>query len=403
MADEDQQRGLSAQERLDRLHRAQGGQPGVTAQPPVTPTATVGSTPQGGASAQERLERLRSRNEEQAAAAAARAEGAHRPRFNINLSRVVDTIPTIIRFFPMRLVTLWGLCSIWYRLFLSTGGNDFLNTGLPAPGYSAFNPFTQGAVVFIGFLIVLTELIAGVLSRIIKQLIIALCYHFRGSAATRNAVDRAHTGFNLRQFAADTMRGYHNGYSVFGSMTRAVRGARNGASTLDYGVGAFTGEDPNAPVYDDGFGDRPSQMELTEDEASRLWDLYFPAYGIDGPMANLHEMLVSGDGQDYNVQMTLALNIAEWCEQNGTPDTHGWFDDPAYPGDYVDAGTFYLMAYSFWEQLAEARRMGPIQPLADDTSRFILRHLSAWSREHHHAYRWRGEWRDADYFDKDRL
>lgn len=47
--------------------------------------------------------------------------------------------------------------------------------------------------------------------------------------------------------------------------------------------------------------------------------------------------------------------------------------------------------------------MGPIEPLADDMSRFILRHLSDWSRENAHAYRWRGDWRDADYFDKDRL
>ncbi len=144
-------------------------------------------------------------------------------------------------------------------------------------------------------------------------------------------------------------------------------------------------------------------MELTDDAASRIWDLYYPAYGAEGPMSNLHEALASGDPQDYTTLMSLALNVAEWCEQNGTPDTHGWFDDPAYPGDYVDAGTFYLMAYSFWEQAAEARRVGPIEPLADDMSRFILRHLSDWSRENAHAYRWRGDWRDADYFDKDRL
>ena len=144
-------------------------------------------------------------------------------------------------------------------------------------------------------------------------------------------------------------------------------------------------------------------MELTDDAASRIWDLYYPVYGAEGPMSNLHEALASGDPQDYTMLMSLALNVAEWCEQNGTPDTHGWFDDPAYPGDYVDAGTFYLMAYSFWEQAAEERRVGPIEPLADDMSRFILRHLSDWSRENAHAYRWRGDWRDADYFDKDRL
>ena len=212
----------------------------------------------------------------------------------------------------------------------------------------------------------------------------------------------ARVGFNFRQFVADTREGYHNGYSLLGSTLRARRGARNGSSSLDYGEGALTGEDPYAVQYDDGLGDRPSQMELTEDEAARLWNLYFPAYGAEGPMANLHEMMAQGS-DDYAAQMTLALNTAEWCEQNGTPDTHGWFDDPAYPGDYVDAGTFYLMAYSFWEQAAEARRVGPIQPLADDTSRFILRHLSMWSRDHSHAYRWRGEWRDAEYFNKDRL
>ena len=79
-------------------------------------------------------------------------------------------------------------------------------------------------------------------------------------------------------------------------------------------------------------------------------------------MSNLHEALASGDPQDYTALMSLALNVAEWCEQNGTPDTHGWFDDPAYPGDYVDAGTFYLVAYSFWERAAEARRVGPLHP-----------------------------------------
>lgn len=402
MANEDQQSGMSAQERLERLYRAQNGQEDSAGQPPVTPAEPVGSTPQGGASAQERLERLRSHNQEQAAAAAARAEGARRPRLNINLSRIVDAIPTIVRFFPLRIFILWGMFSIWYRFFLNTGGDDFLSTGLPAPGYSAFNPFTHFAVCVIGFLVMFTELIAGPLTLIIKQLIIAASYYLRGSDATRDAVERAHVGLNIRQLIAGTVQGYHNGYSVFGSMARAARGARNSASTLDYGVGAFTGEDPNAPVYDDGLGDRPSQMELTEDAAARLWDLYFPAYGAEGPMANLHEMMAQGS-EDFTAQLTLALNVAEWCEQNGTPDTHGWFDDPAYPGDYVDAGTFYLMAYSFWEQAAEARRVGPIQPLADDTSRFVLRHLSAWSREHNHAYRWRGEWRDADYFNQDRL
>lgn len=413
MANDEQQEGLSAQERLARLYsaRAEGQQEDATSFAGETAGVSISSeVPQAQTvSTQERLDRLRARRAgvplpgDPEAATPVNNEGANRPRFNINLSRIVDAIPTIVRFFPLRIFTVWGLCSVWHRMYLNTGGDDVLHTGLPAPGYSAFNPFALGAVVFIGLLVVLTEIIAGPLSMIIKQLIIGVTYFFRGSAATREARDRAHANSSLRRLVTETVRGYHSGYSVFGSMARAARGARNSASTLDYGVGAFTGEDPNAPVYDDGLGDRPSQMELTDDAASRIWDLYYPAYGAEGPMSNLHEALAAGDPQDYTTLMSLALNVAEWCEQNGTPDTHGWFDDPAYPGDYVDAGTFYLMAYSFWEHAAEARRVGPIEPLADDMSRFILRHLSDWSRENAHAYRWRGDWRDADYFDKDRL
>ena len=410
MADDNQQEGMSAQERLARLYSSrvddQQGDAAPAAGQVAGARVSAGASQTQASSAQERLDRLRARRAgmplpgDPEAATPVNNEGANRPRFNINLSRIVDAIPTIVRYFPLRFFTVWGLCSVWYRMYLNVGGDDVLHTGLPAPGYSAFNPFALGAVVFIGLLVVVTEIIAGPLSMIIKQLIIGATYFFRGSAATREARDRAHANFSLRRLVTETVRGYHSGYSVFGSMARA---ARNSASTLDYGVGTFTGEDPNAPVYDDGLGDRPSRMELTDEAASRIWDLYYPAYGAEGPMSNLHEALAAGDPQDYTALMSLALSVAEWCEQNGTPDTHGWFDDPAYPGDYVDAGTFYLMAYSFWEREAEARRVGPIEPLADDMSRFILRHLSDWSRENAHAYRWRGDWRDADYFDKDRL
>jgi hypothetical protein len=377
----------------------------------------MGERDSEGLSAQERLEQLRAQRMApkdpgvhiESDAANGRLDinwntaGAPKHHVSINLSRIVDAIPTVIRFLPVRIFTVWGLCSVWYRLFLNTGGDDILHTGLPAPGYSAFNPFAQAAVIFGGLIVVSIELLIGPLSLIIKQLIIGLFYLLRGSAATRRALSDAHAQFNFGQFIADTREGYHNGYSLLGSALRAKRGARNGSSSLDYGEGALTGVDPYSYQYDDGIGDRPSVLELTDEEADRLWDLYYPAYGAEGPMSNLHEALASGDPQDYTTLMSLALNVAEWCEQNGTPDTHGWFDDPAYPGDYVDAGTFYLMAYSFWERAAEERRVGPIEPLADDMSRFILRHLSDWSRENAHAYRWRGDWRDADYFDKDRL
>ena len=377
----------------------------------------MGERDSEGLSAQERLEQLRAQRMApkdtgvhiESDAANGRLDinwnsaGAPKHHVSINLSRIVDAIPTVIRFLPVRIFTVWGLCSVWYRLFLNTGGDDILHTGLPAPGYSAFNPFAQAVVIFGGLIVVSIELLIGPLSLIIKQLIIGLFYLLRGSAATRRALSDAHAQFNFVLFIADTREGYHIGYSLLGSALRANRGARNGSSSLDYGEGALTGVDPYSYQYDDGIGDRPSVLELTDEEADRLWDLYYPAYGAEGPMSNLHEALASGDPQDYTTLMSLALNVAEWCEQNGTPDTHGWFDDPAYPGDYVDAGTFYLMAYSFWEQAAEVRRVGPIEPLADDMSRFILRHLSDWSRENAHAYRWRGDWRDADYFDKDRL
>lgn len=267
MANDKQQEGLSAQERLARLYsaRAEGQQEDATSFAGETAGVSISSeVPQAQTvSTQERLDRLRARRAgvplpgDPEAATPVNNEGANRPRFNINLSRIVDAIPTIVRFFPLRIFTVWGLCSVWYRMYLNTGGDDVLHTGLPAPGYSAFNPFALGAVVFIGLLVVLTEIIAGPLSLIIKQLIIGATYFFRGSAATREARDRAHANFSLRRLVTETVRGYHSGYSVFGSMARATRGARNSASTLDYGVGAFTGEDPNAPVYDDGLGDRP--------------------------------------------------------------------------------------------------------------------------------------------------
>ena len=379
MANDSQQSGLSTQERLQRLRARRAGAPHSGDSQIATPVSN---------------------------------EGVHRPRININLSRVVDVVPTIVRFFPLRLFTVLGLSYAWYRLtcyygvdpLAPMGTNAFVEAGLiEAPVVGELDLLMFYIVSFGGLFLIISEICAGILSGLIKRLIIDLVYFFRGSAATREARDRAHANFSLRRLVTETVRGYHSGYSVFGSMARAARGARNSASTLDYGVGTFTGEDPNAPVYDDGLGDRPSRMELTDEAASRIWDLYYPAYGAEGPMSNLHEALAAGDPQDYTALMSLALSVAEWCEQNGTPDTHGWFDDPAYPGDYVDAGTFYLMAYSFWEREAEARRVGPIEPLADDMSRFILRHLSDWSRENAHAYRWRGDWRDADYFDKDRL
>lgn len=308
MADDNQQGGMSAQERLARLYNSRVDDQQGDATPAAGQVAgtrvSAGASQAQASSAQERLDRLRARRAgvplpgDPEAATPVNNEGANRPRFNINLSRIVDAIPTIVRFFPLRIFTVWGLCSVWYRMYLNVGGDDVLHTGLPAPGYSAFNPFALGAVVFIGLLVVLTEIIAGPLSLIIKQLIIGATYFFRGSAATREARDRAHANFSLRRLVTETVRGYHSGYSVFGSMARAARGARNSASTLDYGVGAFTGEDPNAPVYDDGLGDRPSQMELTDDAASRIWDLYYPAYGAEGPMSNLHEALASGDPQD---------------------------------------------------------------------------------------------------------
>ena len=149
--------------------------------------------------------------------------GAPKHHVSINLSRIVDAIPTVIRFLPVRIFTVWGLCSVWYRLFLNTGGDDILHTGLPAPGYSAFNPFAQAAVIFGGLIVVSIELLIGPLSLIIKQLIIGLFYLLRGSAATRRALSDAHAQFNFGQFIADTREGYHNGYSLLGR-----RGAQNG-------------------------------------------------------------------------------------------------------------------------------------------------------------------------------
>lgn len=255
MADDNQQGGMSAQERLARLYNSrvddQQGDAVPTAGQATGARVSAGAPQTQASSAQERLDRLRARRAgvplpgDPEAATPVNNEGANRPRFNINLSRIVDAIPTIVRYFPLRIFTVWGLCSVWYRMYLNVGGDDVLHTGLPAPGYSAFNPFALGAVVFIGLLVVVTEIIAGPLSLIIKQLIIGATYFFRGSAATREARDRAHANFSLRRLVTETVRGYHSGYSVFGSMARAARGARNSASTLDYGVGAFTGEDPN--------------------------------------------------------------------------------------------------------------------------------------------------------------
>ena len=195
MADDNQQEGLSAQERLARLYSSrvddQQGDAVPTAGQVTGVRVSAGAPQVQASSAQERLDRLRARragvplpgNPE--AATPVNNEGANRPRFNINLSRIVDAIPTIVRYFPLRIFTVWGLCSVWYRMYLNVGGDDVLHTGLPAPGYSAFNPFALGAVVFIGLLVVVTEIIAGPLSLIIKQLIIGATYFFRGSAATR--------------------------------------------------------------------------------------------------------------------------------------------------------------------------------------------------------------------------
>lgn len=178
MANDKQQEGLSAQERLARLYsaRAEGQQEDATSFAGETAGVSISSeVPQAQTvSTQERLDRLRARRAgvplpgDPEAATPVNNEGANRPRFNINLSRIVDAIPTIVRFFPLRIFTVWGLCSVWYRMYLNTGGDDVLHTGLPAPGYSAFNPFALGAVVFIGLLVVLTEIIAGPLSLIIK-------------------------------------------------------------------------------------------------------------------------------------------------------------------------------------------------------------------------------------------
>ncbi len=217
MANDKQQEGLSAQERLARLYsaRAEGQQEDATSFAGETAGVSISSeVPQAQTvSTQERLDRLRARRAgvplpgDPEAATPVNNEGANRPRFNINLSRIVDAIPTIVRFFPLRIFTVWGLCSVWYRMYLNTGGDDVLHTGLPAPGYSAFNPFALGAVVFIGLLVVLTEIIAGPLSMIIKQLIIGATYFFRGSAATREARDRAHANFSLRRLVTETVRG----------------------------------------------------------------------------------------------------------------------------------------------------------------------------------------------------
>ncbi len=269
MADDNQQGGMSAQERLARLYNSRVDEQQGDATPAAGQVAgtrvSAGASQAQASSAQERLDRLRARRAGVPLPAIRRRLLRLTTRARIALaltsifSRIVDAIPTIVRFFPLRIFTVWGLCSVWYRMYLNVGGDDVLHTGLPAPGYSAFNPFALGAVVFIGLLVVVTEIIAGPLSMIIKQLIIGATYFFRGSAATREARDRAHANFSLRRLVTETVRGYHSGYSVFGSMARATRGARNSASTLDYGVGAFTGEDPNAPVYDDGLGDRPSR------------------------------------------------------------------------------------------------------------------------------------------------
>lgn len=110
MANDEQQEGLSAQERLARLYsaRAEGQQEDATSFAGETAGVSISSeVPQAQTvSTQERLDRLRARRAgvplpgDPEAATPVNNEGANRPRFNINLSRIVDAIPTIVRFFP---------------------------------------------------------------------------------------------------------------------------------------------------------------------------------------------------------------------------------------------------------------------------------------------------------------
>lgn len=108
MANDKQQEGLSAQERLARLYsaRAEGQQEDATSFAGETAGASISSdVPQAQTvSTQERLDRLRARRAgvplpgDPEAATPVNNEGANRPRFNINLSRIVDAIPTIVWF-----------------------------------------------------------------------------------------------------------------------------------------------------------------------------------------------------------------------------------------------------------------------------------------------------------------
>ena len=112
MADDNQQGGMSAQERLARLYSSrvddQQGDAVPTAGQATGARVSAGAPQTQASSARERLDRLRARRAgvplpgDPEAATPVNNEGATRPRFNINLSRIVDAIPTIVRFFPLR-------------------------------------------------------------------------------------------------------------------------------------------------------------------------------------------------------------------------------------------------------------------------------------------------------------
>ena len=117
MANDKQQEGLSAQERLARLYsaRAEGQQEDATSFAGETAGASISSeVPQAQTvSTQERLDRLRARRAgvplpgDPEAATPVNNEGANRPRFNINLSRIVDAVFPAAYFYGLG--TLLGL------------------------------------------------------------------------------------------------------------------------------------------------------------------------------------------------------------------------------------------------------------------------------------------------------